>query len=44
VILRKIDRHRKTLAHAPRGAAHQLEHDEIQVIDDTKSVKEKNTA
>jgi hypothetical protein len=44
VILREIDRHRKTLADAPRQAAHQLEHDEIQVIDDTKSAEEKNTA
>jgi hypothetical protein len=42
VILREIDRHRETLAHPPRRAAHQLEHDEIQVIDDTKSAEEKN--
>ena len=42
VILREIDRHRETLAHAPRRAAHQLEQDEIQVIDDMKSAEEKN--
>jgi hypothetical protein len=35
-ILREIDRHRKTLARAPRRAVHQLEQNEVQVIDDTK--------
>jgi hypothetical protein len=44
VVLREIDRHRETLAHAPRRAVRQLEHDEIQVIDVTKSAEEGNAA
>jgi hypothetical protein len=32
----------ETLTRVPRRAAHQIEHDEIQVIDDTKSAEEKN--
>jgi hypothetical protein len=35
-ILREIDRHRETLARAPRRAVHQLEQNEVQVIDDTE--------
>jgi hypothetical protein len=43
-ILREIDRHRETLARVPRRAAHQIEHDEIPIIDDTKSADEKTAA
>ena len=41
VILREIDRHRETLARAPRRAVRQLEHDEIQAIDHTTSAEER---
>ncbi len=44
-ILREIDRHRATLAHALRATVHQLEHGgEIQVIDDPKSAEGNNAA
>ncbi len=44
-ILREIDRHRATLAHALRATVHQLEHGgKIQVIDDPKSAEGNNAA
>jgi hypothetical protein len=43
-ILREIDRHRATLAHTLRETVHQLEHSEIQAVDDTQSVEAKNAA
>jgi hypothetical protein len=43
-ILREIDRHSATLAHTLRETVHQLEHGEIQAVDDTQSVEAKNAA
>src|SRR5262245_25222137 len=43
-VLREIDRHRATLAHTLRGTVHQLEHAEIQAIDDMQSAEGKNAA
>src|SRR5262245_18587917 len=43
-ILLEIDRHRATLAHTLRETVHQLEHGEIQAIDDTQSAEGKNAA
>jgi hypothetical protein len=43
-ILREIDRHRATLAHTLRETVHQLEHADIQVVDETKSAEGKNAA
>jgi hypothetical protein len=43
-VLREIDRHQATLAHTLRGTVHQLEHGEIQVIDDTQSAEGNNAA
>src|SRR5262245_55955647 len=43
-ILREIDRHRATLAHTLRETVHQVEHGEIQIIDDTNSAEGKNAA
>jgi hypothetical protein len=43
-ILREIDCHRATLAHALRATVHQLEHGEIQVIDDPKSAEGNNAS
>jgi hypothetical protein len=43
-IWREIDRHRATLAHALRATVHQLEHADIQVIDDPKSAEGNNAA
>ena len=42
--LREIDHHRATLAHALRATVHQLEHGEIQVIDDPQSAEGNNAA
>jgi hypothetical protein len=43
-ILREVDGHRAMLAHALRASVHQLEHGEIQVIDDPKSAEGNNAA
>ena len=43
-ILREIDCHRATLAHELRATVQQLEHGEIQVIDDPKSAEGNNAA
>lgn len=43
-ILREVDRHRAMLAHTLRATVHQLEHGEIQVIDDPKSAEGNNAA
>src|SRR5262245_49369030 len=42
--LREIDRHRATLANTLRETVHQLEHADIQVVDDTQSAEGKNAA
>jgi len=43
-ILREVDGRRAMLAHALRATVHQLEHGEIQVIDDSKSAEGNNAA
>jgi hypothetical protein len=43
-VLREVDHHRATLAHTLRATVHQLEHGEIQVIDDPKSAEGNNAA
>jgi len=43
-ILREVDGHRAMLAHTLRATVHQLEHGEIQVIDDPKSAEGNNAA